>query len=196
MTNIKIPCKDIDELTPSFKRKVELFIKEAWKEVFITETYRSQERQIYLYWQWRTRKWNKVTWTLSSYHKTRKAIDIAFRWDKLYPSNINEWAKIADIAAKYWIVWGYDLRWKDLPHFQDNWIPYKETKEIKEKRPNKKKKTKYSWIMERALKQAWIKPIFNSHEWDKPLTEREIKELIDIARAREVIEFNKERDGR
>jgi len=188
MTNIKTPCRDINELTPSFKRKVELFIKEAWKEVFITETYRSQERQIYLYGQWRTRKWNKVTWTLNSYHKTRKAIDIAFRWKELYPSNIKEWTKIANIAAKYWIVWGFDLRWKDLPHFQDNWIPYKEEGTTDKAKTKQGEQSKYSWIMERALKQAWIEPIFNSHEGNNPLTEQETKELIEIARAREVIE--------
>lgn len=189
MTNIKIPCKDINELTPSFKKKVELFLKEVWDKIFITETYRSQERQNYLYGQWRTREWNKITWTLSSYHKTRKAIDIAFRWKELYPNKIEKWTKVANIAAKYWIVWWYDLRWKDLPHFQDNWIPYKE--KVTPIVAKTKQKSKYSWIMGRVLKQAWIEPIFNSHKWDKPLTEQEVKELIEIARAREVIENKK-----
>ncbi|CAM5566737.1 putative protein OS=Lysinibacillus sphaericus OX=1421 GN=LS41612_07820 PE=4 SV=1 [Lysinibacillus sphaericus] len=45
--------------------------------MFITETYRSQARQHYLYTQGRTRPGKVVTWTLNSNHKSSLAWDIA-----------------------------------------------------------------------------------------------------------------------
>jgi hypothetical protein len=42
-------------------------------------------------------------------------------------------------------------------------------------------KSKYSDIMIQELKASNLNPVFSSHEWDKPLTERETKELIEIA---------------
>jgi hypothetical protein len=41
--------------------------------------------------------------------------------------------------------------------------------------------SKYSDIFTQELKNANLEPIFSSHEGDKPLTERETKELIEIA---------------
>ncbi|MGE7841407.1 hypothetical protein ACQKNX_11485 [Lysinibacillus sp. NPDC093712] len=51
--------------------------KAGIKNIFITETYRSQERQNYLYAQGRTRPGQIVTSTLNSNHKSRLACDIA-----------------------------------------------------------------------------------------------------------------------
>jgi hypothetical protein len=43
------------------------------------------------------------------------------------------------------------------------------------------KKTKYTEILERSKKTSNLKPIFNSYEGNNPLTEKEVKELIEIA---------------
>lgn len=44
--------------------------------------------------------------------------------------------------------------------------------------------SKYTEIMQKALKETGFTPIFGTHEGDKPLTEQETKELIEIAMAR------------
>ena len=122
--SIKTTDRDIEKLSDNFRLKVKLFLKEVWDIIFITEGYRSQARQEYLYSLWRTRPWNKVTWTLNSEHTKWNAIDIAFKWDNLYPNEIEKWQEISQVSKKYWIDWGYDLWKTDKPHFQDNWKPY------------------------------------------------------------------------
>ena len=49
---------------------------------------------------------------------------------------------------------------------------------------NTEKMSKYKTIRENVIKETWSKPILNSHEWDKPLTEAEVKDLLEIAFAR------------
>lgn len=115
--------RDINELSSPFREKVKLFLAEVWDEVFVTEAYRSQERQDYLYSLWRTVAWKIVTWTRNSDHTKRTAIDIAFNWIELYPEEDYKWLKIATVAKKYGMEWGFDLWWIDKPHFRDNWEP-------------------------------------------------------------------------
>ena len=71
--------RDLSLLNSDFKKKVDLFLKEAGDRIFVTEAYRSQERQEHLYSFGRTRKGAKVTWTLESEHTKGRAIDIAFK---------------------------------------------------------------------------------------------------------------------
>lgn len=159
--------RDIKLLTPSFKIKVEKWISEVnkwWEIIFLTETWRSEERQKELRKLWLSK-------VKRSNHQDGLAVDIWFRWAELYPKDYAIWRKVADIAKKYGIDWWYDL-WKwDKPHFQDNWLPI----------TNIPMASKYSDIMIQELKSSNLSPIFSSHEWDKPLTERETKELIEIA---------------
>ena len=52
------PCRDLNKLSAKGKIACELFLAECKKQglnVLVTETYRSQERQSYLYEQGRTR---------------------------------------------------------------------------------------------------------------------------------------------
>lgn len=120
MSNVKIADRDINNLDKNFALKVKLFMDEVWDKVFITEWYRNQERQDYLYSLWRTLPWKTVTWTKNSEHTKGKAIDIAFLWDEPYPNDIYKWKEISEKAKKYGIDWWYDLWGKDKPHFQDN----------------------------------------------------------------------------
>jgi len=132
--------------------------------IFVSESWRSPERQLELRKLWLSK-------VARSNHQYWLAVDIWFRGKELYPKDDNIWRKVADIAKNYQIDWWYDL-WKwDKPHFQDNWIPFK----------NIPMKSKYSDIMIQELKESNLSPIFSSHEWDKPLSERETKELIEIA---------------
>ncbi|MFJ7890105.1 M15 family metallopeptidase [Lysinibacillus xylanilyticus] len=76
-TSLTTTCRDINELLPPARLAVQLLFQECFKagikNIFITETYRSQERQKYLYEQGRTRPGTIVTWTLNSNHKSRLA---------------------------------------------------------------------------------------------------------------------------
>lgn len=122
--------RDIRNLAPSFRKKVETRLLDCeahWLPIFITEWLRTKERQKRLYAQWRTRPWKIVTRTLNSNHLTGFAVDIWFRWKQLYPSNFSKRKRVASIASKHGIHWGYDLWGIDKPHFQDSILESIET---------------------------------------------------------------------
>ena len=80
MTSVTQTCRDVAELNPLAQTAIRVFFYECHKAglgVFVTETYRSQARQNYLYEQGRTRSGQIVTWTKSSRHTSRMAWDIA-----------------------------------------------------------------------------------------------------------------------
>ena len=96
----KLPerCSDLKELNKLVRAMLELALADIRKQgvdPLVVETYRPQERQNYLYCQGRTisecvakginqsfataycnTKAGKVTWTLNSVHKSRKAVDV------------------------------------------------------------------------------------------------------------------------
>lgn len=128
MTSVTTTCRDISELLPAAQTACRLLFQECFKagikNIFITETYRSQERQKYLYEQGRTRPGNIVTWTLDSNHKSRLAWDIAVSPPQsLYDVAILN--RVGDIARKLGITWGGVWSAKiDRPHFEvkPTWI--------------------------------------------------------------------------
>ncbi len=162
----------LDKLNSEFRQKVEAWLKETWDKIFITESWRSDERQTELYAQWRIKPWSIITRTTHSNHQDWLAVDIAFKWTVLYPNDYNTRRPIADIAKKYWIDWWYDLRWEDKPHFQDNFTTL-----------NKNKMNDYLEVFkdEQAL---GYNPLFKEHEWDVFLSEKEIKCLCEIVASR------------
>ncbi|WP_309501257.1 M15 family metallopeptidase [Lysinibacillus sphaericus] len=93
------------------------------RTIFITETYRSQARQKYLYAQGRTRPGKVVTWTLNSNHKSRLAWDIAVGPPQsLY--DVTTLSRVGAIAKKLGIEWGGTwTKAIDRPHFEvkANW---------------------------------------------------------------------------
>lgn len=122
MSSVTTTCRDLNELLPVAQTACRLLFQECYKagitDIFITETYRSQERQNYLYEQGRTRPGQIVTWTKKSRHTSRLAWDIAVAPPKsLYDTaTLN---KVGAIARKLGITWGGD--WKgsiDRPHFE------------------------------------------------------------------------------
>ncbi|WP_342512242.1 peptidoglycan-binding protein [Sporosarcina sp. FSL K6-1522] len=113
--------RDINALHPVAQQACRLFLQECEKagvKIFITETYRSQERQNYLYAQGRTRPGKIVTWTLNSNHKSKLAWDIAV----IPPANLYDVVTLnraGAIARKLGITWGGDWKYNiDRPHFE------------------------------------------------------------------------------
>ncbi|MGE7131172.1 M15 family metallopeptidase [Lysinibacillus xylanilyticus] len=127
-TSITNTCRDIKELLPASQLACKLLFQECYKagitNIFITETYRSQERQNYLYSQGRTQPGQIVTWTLNSNHKSRLAWDIAVGPPQsLY--DVATLSQIGAIARKLGITWGGDwIGSIDRPHFEvkSNWV--------------------------------------------------------------------------
>lgn len=117
-------CRDIDELSTVAQTAIRLLFQECVKagvNIFVTETYRSQARQDYLYAQGRTREGNIVTWTKSSRHKLRMAWDIGACTlngnDNIYNTSIIK--KAGAIAVKLGITWGGSwVNNLDYPHFE------------------------------------------------------------------------------
>lgn len=122
MSDVTKTCRDISELTEQAQKACNLFMdkcKAKGLNVLITETYRSQERQNYLYEQGRTRPGNKVTWTKSSRHTSRRAWDICKNIKGQEYSDGNFFKQCGEIAAELGITWGGI--WKsspDTPHFE------------------------------------------------------------------------------
>lgn len=137
MNDVYKTCRDINELLPVAQKACELFLEECKKanlNIFITETYRSQARQNYLYEQGRTRPGDEITWTTKSNHTGRLAWDIAVKKPKdLY--DISTLNTAGDIAKKLGITWGgtWEGKKKDRPHFEvsKNWVEPDNTEVIK-----------------------------------------------------------------
>ncbi|ATN94286.1 endolysin-like protein [Lysinibacillus phage vB_LspM-01] len=128
MTSITTTNRDIKTLKPIAQTAITLLFQECYKagitDIFVTETFRSKERQKYLYSQGRTRPGNVVTWTLESNHMGGLAWDIAVSPPKGLYDSITL-GRVGAIAKKLGIEWGG--YWKapnyDAPHFQvdANW---------------------------------------------------------------------------
>lgn len=124
--DVKTTCRDISQLTPNAQKACNIFMAECKAQglkVLITETYRSQERQNYLYAQGRTRKGNIVTWTKNSRHTSRRAWDICQNVKGQEYSNTTFFRRCGEIAKSLGIVWGGDWNTPDMPHFEipENW---------------------------------------------------------------------------
>lgn len=120
--DITKPCRDLNELLPEVKKGAELFLEECKRQglnILITETYRPQARQDWLYEQGRTRAGKKVTWTKKSKHTTRRAFDICKNVrGKEYDNSDGFFKKCADIAVSIGFTAGYYWSKQDMPHIQ------------------------------------------------------------------------------
>ena len=140
-------CRDIKQLNPLVQVMLNLALADIRKQgvnPLVVETYRPQERQNYLYCQGRTiaectakgitttfaraycsPKANKVTWTLSSVHRSRKAVDVVpqrkvnGKMTAIWNTKDKQTQIIINTMAKYGFEPG--ANWKtnpDSPHFQ------------------------------------------------------------------------------
>jgi peptidoglycan LD-endopeptidase CwlK len=74
--------RDMSKLHPTFRGRIERWLnaaEQAGFDLFVTEGWRTEARQRYLYGQGRTRSGNIVTYTLNSNHRYGLAVDIAVR---------------------------------------------------------------------------------------------------------------------
>lgn len=119
--SVTTSCRDIKQLDKDTQDAVELFLrkcKEKGINVIVTETYRSQDRQNYLYEQGRSRPGQIVTNTKKSVHTSRRAFDICHN---VRGDEYNH--KILDMAGQ--VGMGIGLEWGgswksfvDKPHFE------------------------------------------------------------------------------
>lgn len=131
MSSLTNACRDISELTPTAQKACNLFLekcKTSGLNVLITETYRSQERQNYLYEQGRTRPGNKVTWTKNSRHTSRRAWDICQNVKGKEYADSGFFKACGQIAKELGITWGGTWKQADTPHFEigRGWTEQKE----------------------------------------------------------------------
>lgn len=121
MGNETKACRDIGALSPVAQRACRAFLRECEKEglpVLITETYRSQVRQDYLYAQGRTRAGKVVTWTRNSRHTGRMAWDICKNVKGQEYADATFFTKCGAIAKRLGITWGGTWDTPDKPHFE------------------------------------------------------------------------------
>lgn len=136
MTNETKACRDISALSPVAQRACRAFLRECEKEglsVLITETYRSQVRQDYLYAQGRTRAGKVVTWTRNSRHTGRMAWDICKNVKGQEYADAAFFAKCGAIAKRLGITWGGTWDTPDKPHFEvtKDWKGKEESEVVK-----------------------------------------------------------------
>ncbi|WP_352399367.1 M15 family metallopeptidase [Anaerotignum sp.] len=137
MSDITKACRDIKELSPLAQIACNLFLDECKKaglNVCITETYRPQNRQNWLYEQGRTRAGNIVTWTKNSRHTGRMAWDICKNVRGQEYSDSAFFNKCGEIAKGLGITWGGTWSTPDKPHFEitANWKAPKQEDEMVE----------------------------------------------------------------
>ncbi len=127
MSSVTSACRDISALTKDAQKACNLFLDECKRQglsVLITETYRSQARQDYLYAQGRTRAGNKVTWTRNSRHTSGRAWDICKNVKGEEYSDGSFFKKCGAVAKSLGITWGGTWQTPDTPHFEisENWV--------------------------------------------------------------------------
>lgn len=127
--------RDISELTEKAQKACSLFMEKCKQQglnVLITETYRSQERQNYLYEQGRTRPGNIVTWTKKSRHTSRRAWDICKNVKGQEYSDSNFFKQCGEVAKSLNITWGGTWSTPDTPHFEisEDWLIPEEVNEM------------------------------------------------------------------
>lgn len=118
-------CKDINELHPKVKELALQLVEECRRQgikLGISETYRTVERQDYLYAQGRTRSGAVVTNSkgsdMQSYHQWRLAFDVFNNvLGNEYDSRVLQ--KIGAIGQSLGLEWGGSWSgFQDTPHFQ------------------------------------------------------------------------------
>lgn len=119
--DITTSCRDIKQLNVQAQKACTLFLEECKKQglnALITETYRSQERQNWLYEQGRSRSGKIVTWTKNSRHTSRRAWDICKNVKGHEYDDVAFFKKCGVIAAELGIIWGGNWKEADTPHFE------------------------------------------------------------------------------
>lgn len=178
-------CNDLNELHPKVRELALKLLEESKKaglNIKIGETYRTKERQDYLYAQGRTRPGSIVTnakgSSMSSYHQWRLAFDI---FNNVRGAEYDTYVlkKAGEIGEKLGLEWGG--RWNgfaDTPHFQ-----YTFGLTIKDlncgKKPPGGNTVSVDKVYEKAVKKLAAKGIIGTPEaWLKEINLLNVKALI------------------
>ena len=139
MEDVTVPCRDLNKLSTKGKIACEMFLDECKKQglnVLVTETYRSQDRQTYLYEQGRTRPGRIVTQVKKvGYHNSGNAWDICKNIKGHEYDDYSFFARCGIIAKSLGIEWGGNwVGFSDTPHFQiqNDWVQPKQNNIKKE----------------------------------------------------------------
>jgi len=117
--------RDLKELLPSFKVKVEKLIntvKDRGIDIIITSTYRSFIEQDDLYSQGRTKPGKIITNAKGgqSSHNIRRAVDFCIlKGKKASYTCTGDYYSVGNVATKMGLEWGGNWKFKDLCHIQD-----------------------------------------------------------------------------
>ena len=125
MNNAKTSNRDLSALYPDLKvryLKLKADMKDHFKDIFLTDGFRSFERQNHLYALGRTIDDTKrVTDAKAgeSFHNYGLAFDVAFIGPEMYSEN-NPWNDLGRIGKAHGLEWGGDFSEskRDRPHFQ------------------------------------------------------------------------------
>ena len=155
------PIRDLDQLNPEFRRKLELFLK-AMKSVSPMaphETFRTEERQAMLVQTGASKIYH-------SNHQDGVAADLHFTTGDPFPSGSEKWKEVAEIAKDFGIDCG-GLLWNgwDWNHFQDSGLPDQALKGLAE------------WQIE-ARQWAMINNVSNGERPLENITRVEVMEMF------------------
>lgn len=121
--------RDLDKLAPRFRARVEQLVErlqEAGQEPWVFETFRTRERQEWLYAQGRTRPGAIVTRARDhtrSWHGFGLAVDIIDR-KRLWDAMPVFWRLLGEHSRALGLVWGGDWEsFPDRPHVQWGAMP-------------------------------------------------------------------------
>jgi peptidoglycan L-alanyl-D-glutamate endopeptidase CwlK len=162
-------CDDINELHPNVKELALRLLEEARRQGLnakVIDTFRSPERQDWLYAQGRTRAGNIVTNArgkdMSSYHNWRLAFDcIQNMPGKEYDAAFL--AKLGRIGQSIGLEWGGSwITFKDAPHFQ-----YTFGLSIKDLKAGKRPPTEDPELVKAVQKLVLVDIIGNPAAWSR-----------------------------
>jgi peptidoglycan L-alanyl-D-glutamate endopeptidase CwlK len=162
-------CDDINELHPKVKELALRLLEEARRQGLnakVIDTFRSPERQDYLYAQGRTRAGNIVTNArgkdMCSYHNWRLAFDcIQNMPGKEYDAAFL--AKLGRIGQSIGLEWGGSwITFKDAPHFQ-----YTFGLSIKDLKAGKRPPTEDPELVKAVQKLVLVDIIGNPAAWSR-----------------------------
>lgn len=118
-----VEVSELDAKTQRYAKQIVELLQGAGLNAKVIETYRTPERQNYLYASGRSRKGKIVTKTKNSSHSQRKAFDIGIFGDNgEYLGDASSYMLIPDILSnagiRNKITWGGDWNMRDYGHFE------------------------------------------------------------------------------
>ena len=203
--SLDVADRDLNNLKPEMKNRVEIFLAKCASNgynVFITEGFRTKERQLHLwtfgrnlpsgtetqYLGYDNPEINShpekdiVTQTLQSNHLSGEAVDIAFEGAVRYPEDMSIWNAVYDVAESCGLKSLYRrVKW-DKPHleFDGGWqeSPQQQKSETRASSGQETKITSEHWAKPYEDKLIRRGIIESQKNLDEPPTRGELYKII------------------